>query len=171
MFKYIFIITLIFIFSCSQNKNSYDNKENKVEIILSDEKNDNNNRENINIVKKYSERELKLSALDSLKEFLSLPYSAQGVWTAYEKFYSSDYKEILNKARNIKDADDYVRSEPSLDFEFETVIDKVYSVALEGKKAYIEADSSVYDRVYDSNLKARQTFVMEYENDKWVISR
>ena len=161
--KYLLIIFLIFILSCSNSKNE-NNSNNRVEIILSGEDN------NIEI-KKYNERELKELALESLKEFLSLPYDASGVWTAYEKFYSSDYKEILNKSRNIKDADDYVLSEPSLDFEFETTIDKVYSVELEGKKAYIEVDSSVYDRVEDSSSKARQTFVMEYEDDKWVISR
>ena len=161
--KYLIIIFLIFILSCSNSKNE-NNSNNRVEIILSGEDN------NIEI-KKYNESELKELALESLKEFLSLPYDASGVWTAYEKFYSSDYKEILNKSRNIKDADDYVLSEPSLDFEFETTIDKVYSVELEGKKAYIEVDSSVYDRVEDSSSKARQTFVMEYEDDKWVISR
>ena len=161
--KYLLIIFLIFILSCSNSKNG-NNSNNRVEIILSGEDN------NIEI-KKYNESELKELALESLKEFLSLPYDASGVWTAYEKFYSSDYKEILNKSRNIKDADDYVLSEPSLDFEFETTIDKVYSVQLEGKKAYIEVDSSVYDRVEDSSSKARQTFVMEYEDDKWVISR
>ncbi|TKZ36295.1 hypothetical protein [Brachyspira catarrhinii] len=163
MFKYLLIIFLIFILSCSNSKNE-NNSNNKVEIILSGEDN------NIEI-KKYNESELKELALESLKEFLSLPYDASGVWTAYEKFYSSAYKEILNKSRNIKDADDYVLSEPSLDFEFETTIDKVYSVELEGKKAYIEVDSSVYDRVENSSSKARQTFVMEYEDDKWVISR
>ena len=161
--KYLLIIFLIFILSCSNSKNG-NNSNNRVEIILSGED------DNIEI-KKYNESELKELALESLKEFLSLPYDASGVWTAYEKFYSSDYKEILNKSRNIKDADDYVLSEPSLDFEFETTIDKVYSVELEGKKAYIEVDSSVYDRVEDSSSKARQTFVMEYEDDKWVISR
>ena len=161
--KYLLIIFLIFILSCSNSKDE-NNSNNKVEIILSGEDN------NIEI-KKYNESELKELALESLKEFLSLPYDASGVWTAYEKFYSSAYKEILNKSRNIKDADDYVLSEPSLDFEFETTIDKVYSVELEGKKAYIEVDSSVYDRVEDSYSKSRQTFVMEYEDDKWVISR
>lgn len=160
--KYLLIIFLIFILSCSNSKD--ENNSNKVEIILSGEDN------NIEI-KKYNESELKELALNSLKEFLSLPYDASGVWTAYEKFYSSAYKEILNKSRNIKDADDYVLSEPSLDFEFETTIDKVYSVELEGKKAYIEVDSSVYDRVENSYSKSRQTFVMEYEDDKWVISR
>ena len=161
--KYLLIIFLIFILSCSNSKDE-NNSNNKVEIILSGEDN------NIEI-KKYNESELKELALESLKEFLSLPYDASGVWTAYEKFYSSAYKEILNKSRNIKDADDYVLSEPSLDFEFETTIDKVYSVELEGKKAYIEVDSSVYDRVENSYSKSRQTFVMEYEDDKWVISR
>ena len=161
--KYLPIIFFIFILSCANSKNE-NNSNNKVEIILSGEDN------NIEI-KKYNESELKELALESLKEFLSLPYDASGVWTAYEKFYSSAYKEILNKSRNIKDADDYVLSEPSLDFEFETTIDKVYSVELEGKKAYIEVDSSVYDRVEDSYSKSRQTFVMEYEDDKWVISR
>lgn len=158
--KYLFITFLIFILSCSNSKN---NSNNRVEIILQD-------KDSMEI-KKYDENVLKELALDSLKEFLSLPYDASGVWTAYEKFYSSDYKEILDKSRNIKNADDYVLSEPSLDFEFETTIDKVYSVELEGKKAHIEVDSSVYDRVEDSYSKARQTFVMEYEDNKWVISR
>lgn len=158
--KYLFMIFLIFILSCSNSKN---NSNNRVEIILQD-------KDSMEI-KKYDENVLKELALDSLKEFLSLPYDASGVWTAYEKFYSSDYKEILDKSRNIKNADDYVLSEPSLDFEFETTIDKVYSVELEGKKAHIEVDSSVYDRVEDSYSKARQTFVMEYEDNKWVISR
>ena len=158
--KSLFIIFLIFILSCSNSKN---NSNNRVEIILQD-------KDSMEI-KKYDENVLKELALDSLKEFLSLPYDASGVWTAYEKFYSSDYKEILDKSRNIKNADDYVLSEPSLDFEFETTIDKVYSVELEGKKAHIEVDSSVYDRVENSYSKARQTFVMEYEDNKWVISR
>lgn len=162
MFKHAFIIFLILISSCAEKQED----SNKVEIILSGDK----NKENIEI-KKYNENELKALALDSLKEFLSLPYDAGGVWTAYEKFYSSYYKEILNKSRNIKNADDYVISEPSLDFEFETTIDKVHSIELEGKKAYIEVDSSVYDRVNDSSSKARQTFIMEYEDNKWVISR
>ena len=158
--KSLFVIFLIFILSCSNSKN---NSNNRVEIILQD-------KDSMEI-KKYDENVLKELALDSLKEFLSLPYDASGVWTAYEKFYSSDYKEILDKSRNIKNADDYVLSEPSLDFEFETTIDKVYSVELEGKKAHIEVDSSVYDRVENSYSKARQTFVMEYEDNKWVISR
>lgn len=162
MFKHVFIIFLILISSCAEKQED----SNKVEIILSGD----DNIENIEI-KKYNENELKALALDSLKEFLSLPYDAGGVWTAYEKFYSSYYKEILNKSRNIKNADDYVISEPSLDFEFETTIDKVHSIELEGKKAYIEVDSSVYDRVNDSSSKARQTFIMEYEDNKWVISR
>lgn len=162
MFKHAFIIFLILISSCAEKQED----SNKVEIILSGD----DNIENIEI-KKYNENELKALALDSLKEFLSLPYDAGGVWTAYEKFYSSYYKEILNKSRNIKNADDYVISEPSLDFEFETTIDKVHSIELEGKKAYIEVDSSVYDRVNDSSSKARQTFIMEYEDNKWVISR
>ena len=158
--KCLFIIFLIFILSCSNSKN---NSNNRVEIILQD-------KDSMEI-KKYDENVLKELALDSLKEFLSLPYDASGVWTAYEKFYSSDYKEILDKSRNIKNADDYVLSEPSLDFEFETTIDKVYSVEMEGKNVHIEVDSSVYDRVKDSYSKARQTFVMEYEDNKWVISR
>ena len=151
--------------SCSNSKNK-DNSNNKVEIILS-----NKDSKDSMEIKKYDENIIKELAVNSLKEFLSLPYSAEGVWKAYEKFYSSAYKEILNKSRNIKNADDYVLSEPSLDFEFETTINKVYSVKLEGKKVYIEVDSSVYDRVNDSHSKARQTFIMEYEDDKWVISR
>ena len=159
MHKFLFIIFFILILSCS-------NSNNKVEIILS-----NKDSKDSMEIKKYDENVIKELAVNSLKEFLSLPYSAEGVWKAYEKFYSSAYKEILNKSRNIKNADDYVLSEPSLDFEFETTIDKVYSVKLEGKKVYIEVDSSVYDRVNDSHSKARQTFIMEYEYGKWVISR
>ena len=159
MHKFLFIIFFILILSCS-------NSNNKVEIILS-----NKDSKDSMEIKKYDENVIKELAVNSLKEFLSLPYSAEGVWKAYEKFYSSAYKEILNKSRNIKNADDYVLSEPSLDFEFETTIDKVYSVKLEGKKVYIEVDSSVYDRVNDSHSKARQTFIMEYEDGKWVISR
>jgi len=160
----ILFFILFFTFSCSADK--ADKNANKVEIVLSDE----NDKESVEI-RKYDERELKIMALDALKEFLSLPYNAESVWIAYEKFYSSDYKETLGRTRNVKNADDYVKSEPSLDFEFETTIDKVYSVSLEGKKAYMEVDSSVYDRVNNSVSKARQTFVMEYEDDKWVISR
>jgi len=165
MHKFLFIIFFILILSCSNSKNK-DNSNNKVEIILS-----NKDSKDSMEIKKYDENVIKELAVNSLKEFLSLPYSAEGVWKAYEKFYSSTYKEILNKSRNIKNADDYVLSEPSLDFEFETTIDKVYSVKLEGKKVYIEVDSSVYDRVNDSHSKARQTFIMEYEDGKWVISR
>lgn len=165
MNKFLFTIFFILILSCSNSKNK-DNSNNKVEIILS-----NKDSKDSMEIKKYDENVIKELAVNSLKEFLSLPYSAEGVWKAYEKFYSSAYKEILNKSRNIKNADDYVLSEPSLDFEFETTIDKVYSVKLEGKKVYIEVDSSVYDRVNDSHSKARQTFIMEYEYGKWVISR
>ena len=76
---------------------------------------------------------------------------------------------MTGKSRNIKNADDYVESDPSLDFEFETTIDKVYGIKLDGQKAYIDVDSSVYDRVEDTTSKARQTFIMSYENNRWVI--
>ncbi len=164
MFKYILLIsfTILFFISCN-NQNNTDNKK-RIEIILTDE----DYRENVE-VKEYDEDKLKKLALSSLKEFYSMPYNQDTVRIAYEKFYSSDYKEILKKSRNIKNADEYVQSDPSLDFEFETKIEKVYDIKLEGKKAYIDADSSVYDRVEDTTSKARQTFVMSYENDRWVI--
>lgn len=163
MFKYILLISFALLVSCSNNN---DNKETikRVEIILSDE----DFKENVE-VKKYDEDKLKNLALSSLKEFYSLPYNQDSVRIAYEKFYSTNYKEVLRKSRNIKNADEYVQSDPSLDFEFETTIEKVYDIKLEGQKAYIDADSSVYDRVEDTTSKARQTFVMSYENNKWVI--
>ncbi|KLI15264.1 hypothetical protein SU46_10330 [Brachyspira hyodysenteriae] len=165
MFKYILLISFSVLISCSNSNNS-NNKENikRVEIILTDE----DFRENIE-VKEYDEDKLKNLALSSLKEFYSLPYTQDSVRIAYEKFYSTNYKEVLRKSRNIKNADEYVQSDPSLDFEFETKIEKVYDIKLEGQKAYIDADSSVYDRVEDTTSKARQTFVMSYENNKWVI--
>lgn len=163
MFKYILLISFALLVSCSNNN---DDKETikRVEIILSDE----DFKENVEI-KKYDEDKLKNLALSSLKEFYSLPYNQDSVRIAYEKFYSTNYKEVLRKSRNIKNADEYVQSDPSLDFEFETTIEKVYDIKLEGQKAYIDADSSVYDRVEDTTSKARQTFVMSYENNKWVI--
>ncbi|MEI0446825.1 hypothetical protein R4J03_07170 [Brachyspira intermedia] len=163
MFKYILLISFALLVSCSNNN---DDKETikRVEIILSDE----DFKENVE-VKKYDEDKLKNLALSSLKEFYSLPYNQDSVRIAYEKFYSTNYKEVLRKSRNIKNADEYVQSDPSLDFEFETTIEKVYDIKLEGQKAYIDADSSVYDRVEDTTSKARQTFVMSYENNKWVI--
>ncbi|MEI0697981.1 hypothetical protein R4K92_03480 [Brachyspira intermedia] len=163
MFKYILLISFAVLVSCSNNNN--DKKTIKrVEIILSDE----DFKENVE-VKEYDEDKLKNLALSSLKEFYSLPYNQYSVRIAYEKFYSTNYKEVLRKSRNIRNADEYVQSDPSLDFEFETTIEKVYNIKLEGQKAYIDADSSVYDRVEDTTSKARQTFVMSYENNKWVI--
>ncbi|MBW5396034.1 hypothetical protein, partial [Brachyspira hampsonii] len=155
MFKYILLISFAILSSISCS--SSNNKENikRVEIILKDE----DFKENVE-VKKYDEDKLKNLALSSLKEFYSLPYNQDSVRIAYEKFYSTNYKEVLRKSRNIKNADEYVQSDPSLDFEFETKIEKVYDIKLEGKKAYIDADSSVYDRVEDTTSKARQTFVM-----------
>lgn len=168
MFKYILsvsfaILSLISIISCSDN-NSDKEDIKRVEIILKDE----DFKENVE-VKEYDEDKLKKLALSSLKEFYSMPYNQDTVRIAYEKFYSSNYKEILKKSRNIKNADEYVQSDPSLDFEFETKIEKVYDIKLEGQKAYIDVDSSVYDRVEDTTSRARQTFVMSYENNKWVI--
>ncbi|CRF34404.1 hypothetical protein BRSU_1997 [Brachyspira suanatina] len=162
MFKYILLISFALLVSCSNNNDKETIK--RVEIILSDE----DFKENVE-VKEYDEDKLKNLALSSLKEFYSLPYNQDSVRIAYEKFYSTNYKEVLRKSRNIRNADEYVQSDPSLDFEFETTIEKVYDIKLEGQKAYIDADSSVYDRVEDTTSKARQTFVMSYENNKWVI--
>jgi len=83
MHKFLFIIFFILILSCSNSKNK-DNSNNKVEIILS-----NKDSKDSMEIKKYDENVIKELAVNSLKEFLSLPYSAEGVWKAYEKFYSS----------------------------------------------------------------------------------
>lgn len=165
MYKYILLISLLILplISCSGNDKGKNVK--RVEIVLKDNE---EHKENIEI-KDYNEDKLKKLALSSLKEFYALPYNEESVRIAYEKFYSTNYKEILRKTRNIKNADEYVQSNPSLDFEFETTIDKVYDIKLDGKKAYIDVDSSVYDRVEDTTLKARQTFVMSYENNRWVV--
>ena len=163
MLKYILLISFAVLVSCSNNNKDKESIK-RVEIILTDE----DFKENVE-VKKYDEDNLKKLALSSLKEFYSLPYNQDSVRIAYDKFYSTNYKEVLRKSRNIKNADEYVQSDPSLDFEFETTIEKVYDIKLEGQKAYIDADSSVYDRVEDTTSKARQTFVMSYENNKWVI--
>ena len=164
MHKYILLISLLILalISCSGNDKGKNVK--RVEIVLKDNEED---KENIEI-KDYNEDKLKKLALSSLKEFYALPYDEESVRIAYEKFYSTNYKEILRKTRNIKNADEYVKSNPTLDFEFETTIDKVYDIKLDGKKAYIDVDSSVYDRVEDTTSKARQTFVMSYEDNKWV---
>ncbi|WP_295158098.1 hypothetical protein [uncultured Brachyspira sp.] len=159
MFKYILLISFIISSFISCSKNNADNVK-RIEIILADESTE---------VKEYDEEKLKKSALSSLEEFYSMPYNQDSVRIAYEKFYSSNYKEILKKSRNIKNADEYVQSDPSLDFEFEAKIEKVYNIKLDGRKAYIDADSLIYDRVEDTTSKSRQTFVMSYENDKWVI--
>ena len=98
-----------------------------------------------------------------------MSYNPNDVYIAYDKFYSIKYKEILKKTRNIYNAKDYVNSEPSLDFEFKTTIDKVYDIKLEGQKAYIDVDSTVYDMVQNITSKAKQTFILLYENGKWVI--
>ncbi|ADG70982.1 hypothetical protein [Brachyspira murdochii] len=166
MHKYtlVLIITIILLISSCSNNNK-ENIQKRVEIILKDDIDSIENREVI----EYDEDKLKQLALSSLKEFYSMPYNQENVRIAYEKFYSANYKEILRKSRNIKNADEYVQSNPSLDFEFETKIDKVYDIKLDGQKAYIDADSSVYDRVEDTTSKARQTFIMCYENNKWVI--
>ncbi|MEI0604077.1 hypothetical protein R4K55_07620 [Brachyspira alvinipulli] len=165
MYKYILLISLLILplISCSGNDKGKNVK--RVEIVLKDNE---EHKENIEI-KDYNEDKLKKLALSSLKEFYALPYNEESVRIAYEKFYSTNYKEILRKTRNIKNADEYVQSNPSLDFEFETTIDKVYDIKLDGKKAYIDVDSSVYDRVEDTTSKARQTFVMSYENNRWVV--
>ena len=165
MYKYILLISLLILplISCSRNDKGKNVK--RVEIVLKDNE---EHKENIEI-KDYNEDKLKKLALSSLKEFYALPYNEESVRIAYEKFYSTNYKEILRKTRNIKNADEYVQSNPSLDFEFETTIDKVYDIKLDGKKAYIDVDSSVYDRVEDTTSKARQTFVMSYENNRWVV--
>ena len=172
MKKNIFIILLIIIsiFSCSKKGevDSNKNTKKKVEIILSDD-NEDNNKENIEI-RDYNEDELKENALNSLKEFLSLTYTPENVYKAYDDFYSSDYKKILKTTRGISDAESYVNSNPFLDFEFETTINKVHSITIDGKKAYIDVDTTVYDRDTANTTKYKQTFIMEYENNKWVIS-
>lgn len=162
-----FSLILCLIFGCSNtNGGNSTPSGDKVEIILNENENDDFT---VSDIKKYDEENMKKIAVEAIKEFLSLPYDANGVWTSYEKFYSKRYKDVLYKKRNVKNADEYVLSEPSLDFEFETKIDKIYEVRFEGNKVYIDADSSVYDRVNNSKMKVRQTFVMEYEDGKWVM--
>ena len=112
MFKYILLISFAVLVSCSNNNNDKETIK-RVEIILSDE----DFKENVE-VKEYDEDKLKNLALSSLKEFYSLPYNQDSVRIAYEKFYSTNYKEVLRKSRNIRNADEYVQSDPSLDFEF-----------------------------------------------------
>ncbi|MEI0581355.1 hypothetical protein [Brachyspira pilosicoli] len=160
----IFLFVLFSLFSSFSLFVSCGSGNEKVEIILSDEE------EEAVEIKSYDEDALKTSALKSLEEFLSLPYDEESVKMAYNNFYSSNYKEILAKTRNVKNADEYAASNPSLDFEFETKIDKVYSIELKGKNAYIDVSTSVYDRVNKSTANMRQTFVMEQENNKWVIN-
>lgn len=160
----IFLFVLFSLFSSFSLFVSCGSGNEKVEIILSD----NENKEAVEI-KNYDEDALKTSALKSLEEFLSLPYDEDSVKLAYNNFYSSNYKEVLSKTRNVKNADEYAASSPSLDFEFETKIDKVYSIKLEGKNAYIDVSTSVYDRVNKSTANMRQTFIMEQEGSKWVI--
>ena len=160
----IFLFVLFSLFSSFSLFVSCGSGNEKVEIILSDEE------EEAVEIKNYDEDALKTSALKSLEEFLSLPYDEESVKMAYNNFYSSNYKEILAKTRNVKNADEYAASNPSLDFEFETKIDKVYSIELKGKNAYIDVSTSVYDRVNKSTANMRQTFVMEQENNKWVIN-
>lgn len=155
----IFFLVIIITISCS-------NSNNRVEIVLSDNE---DNKENIEI-KDYDEEELKNFALKSLEEFLSLPYDEESVKRAYDNFYSSSYKKVLEDTRNIRNAQEYVASNPSLDFEFEVSIDKVNSISLDGNKAYIDVNSSVYDRVNKSTANMRQTFIMQYENNRWVIN-
>ena len=160
----IFLFVLFSLFSSFSLFVSCGSGNEKVEIILSDEE------EEAVEIKNYDEDALKTSALKSLEEFLSLPYDEESVKMAYNNFYSSNYKEILAKTRNVKNADEYAASNPSLDFEFETKIDKVYSIELKGKNAYIDVSTSVYDRVNKSTANMRQTFIMEQENNKWVIN-
>ena len=160
----IFLFVLFSLFSSFSLFVSCGSGNEKVEIILSDEE------EEAVEIKNYDEDALKTSALKSLEEFLSLPYDEESVKMAYNNFYSSNYKEILAKTRNVKNADEYAASNPSLDFEFETKIEKVYSIKLEGKNAYIDVGTSVYDRVNKSTANMRQTFIMAQENNKWVIN-
>lgn len=144
-------------------------KENSSKIIIKLSKDDD---QNIVIKDKivYNEEEMKDVALNSLVEFLSLPYDAQGVWTAYEQFYSEGYKAILARERGIKNVHEYVLSEPSLDFEFEAEISKVNNIWFEGSKVYIDVESSIYDRLVRSKTKLNQVFTMTYENNKWVVN-
>lgn len=168
MIRNIFFLLLIIyvITGCGKKEDTMIPKSDKVEIVLDE----NENKEIVvSDIKKYDEENMKKMAVEALKEYLSTPYNAEGVWTAYEKFYSQNYKNTLKKRRNIKNADEYVMSKPSVDFEFEITIDKVYDVIFEGNKAYIDASSYVYDRVNGTKTKIRQTFIMEYENNRWVI--
>lgn len=169
MLKKYSLIFLIFVFSfvvfsCKKNDKKDDNK---VEIVLEHSE---IGEANITDIKDYNEEYMKTLVLDTLKEFLTIEYSPEGVYTAYEKFFSKKYKEVLKNKRNIKNADEYVESYPSLDFEFDIKVEKVYDVWFDSNKAFIDIDSLVYDRVDKRTTKSRQTFVMEYEDNRWVIA-
>lgn len=166
-------LTLISILSVSCLRKDADNidvttNENKlVTIVL--EKNDENNIV-ITDVKPYDEKLIKKSALQSLEEYLGLPYTEEGVDTAYEVFYSKEYKNILAKTRNVKNAVDYIASNPTLDFEFHIKINKVNSIVLTGNSVSISCNTTIYDRVNKVTSKAIQTFNMLNEDNKWVIN-
>ncbi len=155
-------------FSCKKEEVIVE-KENSSKITIKLSKDDD---QNIVIKEKisYNEEEMKEVALSSLVEFLSLPYDAQGVSTAYEQFYSENYKAILARERGIKNVEEYVLSEPSLDFEFEAEVSKVNNIWFEGSKVYIDVESSIYDRLIGSKTKLNQVFTMTYENNKWVVN-
>lgn len=168
-------LTLISILSVSCLKNKTDNvpsttNENENELVtVVLEKNDEGSIV-IKDIKPYDEKAIKKSALESLEKYLSLPYTEEGIDMAYEMFYSKEYKDILARTRNVKNAVEYIESNPTLDFEFHIKISKVNSIIITGDSVRISCDTTIYDRVNKITSKAIQTFNMLNEDNKWVIN-
>ena len=167
-FSFCLIFISILSISClrKNTENTIDSKE-LVTIVL-----EQNDEDGIVIkdIKSYDETAIKESALESLEMYLGLPYTEEGVDTAYETFYSKDYKNILAKTRNVKNAVEYIESDPSLDFEFNIKINKVNSIIITGNSVKISCNTTIYDRVSKITSKAVQTFNMLNEDNKWVIN-
>jgi len=167
---YLILISILSV-SCLRDKTDnvpYTTNENElVTIVL--EKNDEDSIV-IKDIKPYDEKAIKKSALKSLEKYLTLPYTAEGIDMAYEMFYSKEYKNILAKTRNVKNAVEYIKSNPTLDFEFYIKINKVNSSIIANDSVIISCNTTIYDRANKITSKAIQTFNMLNEDDKWVIN-
>lgn len=167
---YLYLILISFLFlSCSKNDKEDNAKVYKKEMVTITLEKDDDDNIVIKGISIYDEEAMKESALLDLKTYLGLPYSEDGVNTAYEMFYSKNYKDILARTRNIKNVDEYIESNPSLDFEFHITINKVNDIIVDGNSVIINSDTTIYDRVSKVRSKANQTFTMTNENNKWVI--
>ena len=170
-FGFCLILISILSLSCLR-KNTTDietttNEKEMVTIVLEQ---DDDEDIVIKDIKSYDENAIKESALESLEIYLALPYSEEGVDIAYDEFYSKEYKNILAKTRNVKNAVEYIESDPSLDFEFNIKINKVNSIIITGNSVKISCNTTIYDRVNKVTSKAVQTFNMLNEDNKWVIN-